>query len=217
MVATLRKLKCSVYLYRDFIYIYHTGWHVGWFFRWHDIWHPWSLTKTLDERIPHHLELTHLCHLTHSQEDDCYDYTFIRLAVHCLQCCGSARANLWTNTFLWKPSGSVKWPTQQLLRTFPLLLHKCVILVENPEEYSGKTFSFVSSTINQCLTWKMCIWLSYLLVCNRTCRVCVVAILIGGYGTELCFNAMMICFHFILGPFFMKVDRTLACCGDAVW
>ena len=75
-----------------------------WFSRRHDTWHPQSLAETLEEQILHHLELAHLCHPTQSQEDDCYqhDYAFIRLAMHCLQACGSAHASLPTNTFLWQ-------------------------------------------------------------------------------------------------------------------
>lgn len=72
------------------------SWHAGWHAGWHDTWHPQSLAKILVEQILHHLELAHLCHPTHSQEDDCYqhDYAFIRLVVHCLEACGFAHASL---------------------------------------------------------------------------------------------------------------------------
>lgn len=49
-------------------------------------------------------------------KDDCYqcDCTIIRLAVHCLQYCGSAEASSSTNTFLWQPRGRTD-PSTQLL------------------------------------------------------------------------------------------------------
>ena len=49
-------------------------------------------------------------------KDDCYqcDCTIIRLAVHCLQYCGSANASSSTNTFLWQPRGRTE-PSTQLL------------------------------------------------------------------------------------------------------
>lgn len=84
-----------LYIYFVYMYIY-IGWHIGSFSVQHDTWHPQSLAKTQVEQILHHLELAHLCHPTQSQEDDCYqhDYAFIRLAVHCLQPCGSAHVSL---------------------------------------------------------------------------------------------------------------------------
>lgn len=115
----------------------------SWFSRRHDTWHPQSLAETLEEQILHHLELAHLCHPTQSQEDDCYqhDYAFIRLAMHCLQACGSAHASLPTNTFLRKTNWRVEWSTQQLRRTFALLLHECVTLGES---YKGSLRKMIS-------------------------------------------------------------------------
>lgn len=97
------------------------SWYVGWYTGWHDTWHPQSLAKTLVEQILDHLELARLCHPTQSQEDDCYqhDYAFIRLALYCLQDCGSAHASLEQILPLEKPTGGWRDQLDSCCKHFP--------------------------------------------------------------------------------------------------